>query len=85
MPPWKEEFRRFRNRYIRKHRANDTHHLVLHLAIRKSLDSDRKITLFQNGIIFGISRSNFEWPRRDIRSPTVTVTKTIPDPGKNFG
>ena len=47
MPPWKEEIRGFWNRYIREHCANDIHHLVLNLAIWKSLDSRGKIALFR--------------------------------------
>ena len=64
MPSWKEEIRRFRNRYIRKHGANNTHHLVLHLAIWKSLDSYRQIILFQKNEI-----CNFEvkfWEASDV-------------------
>jgi len=64
MPPWKEEIRRFRHRYIRKHRANDTHHLVPHLDIRHGLYFYRKITLNQ---MF----RNFE-----VRDPDVSDVNT---------
>jgi len=82
MPPWKEEFSGVRNGDIRKHRAENPHDLLLDLAIGESFYAHGVITLVVEVFIelaIIITRGH------KLSELTVTVTNTMPDPGKKLG
>ena len=82
MPPWKEEIRRFWNRYIWKHGTNDTHHFVFHLGIWESLNSYCKIALYEiipRVILTGQGRLSVVIDNPQLLSRTLSLI-----PGRNL-
>jgi hypothetical protein len=82
VPSWKEELGRVWNGNIGKHRADDPHDFLLDPAIGESFYAHGVIALVVKKFIeFAIRRTRgHEWLEL-----TVTVTNTIPDPGKKLG